>query len=539
MTRWTLLGVLAIASVVAGPGAGAQGVVQQGDLAPKAANGIAPPPKPIPATLTLPEDRLEYNWLTASWTRYRTVRAGQTVTVVITNINRLCYNFTFADRQIAAKEETAAFLTLLNANETALQALAKELYEPKAAPAPDGKKADGKTPAAPAAVHGALFNAPKANPLDDPRFDEAKKILGEAESYARSAFAALGTAGTILKAQIAAGEAARKSLAAFYDGACPGGDIRGVTNAGALWAAATPGIDAFVSGIGAAIAQAEKSIASSRDEAKIADARLVELRRRSGEPDIRDFLAFPVVLDRLRGVVTQLEGYAIVADKQTEPIKPLRQDAGVLGAALKAIPTQLSATTYVKMIPVWPESESLNIITTASGKSDISNVKSSKIEDVQDIPTYRRNRAFMSAGFMFSSLEEHDFQRANLIGSDGKPYSTFVDKKSNRNMAFSPTILTHMTLGDYRGVGFAGSAGLGARTVGGRLSPDFVLGGSTMIRDLAVLTLAWHRGRIERLLIGDAGTIRKSAVDSSVTREGAVGETWGDALALIFSVRVN
>jgi hypothetical protein len=178
------------------------------------------------------------------------------------------------------------------------------------------------------------------------------------------------------------------------------------------------------------------------------------------------------------------------------------------------------------------------IKTVATGWDDIESVKGVTFEDVFTIPVHRQHRMFTTAGAMFSSLEEHAYDRASLPKTDTTTYSTFIDRKPNSRMAFSPTIMQSMTIGTAGGFDFAGTLGVGVRSVNDKLSPDLLFGPSISLGDQVVLTGAWHRGRVETLLLGSADSIRKTQVATSITRQTAVGEKWRDAWAIIVSFKL-
>ncbi len=186
--------------------------------------------------------------------------------------------------------------------------------------------------------------------------------------------------------------------------------------------------------------------------------------------------------------------------------------------------------------------DSILIVIRAKGKPDVASMKGVVLTDPLSIPVRRTHRTFMSAGFLMSSLDEHRFVRANrsagVAASPDSTFSTLVDTRNSGSTAFAPGVLINTTLGQVTGVDFSLSAGVAARSVNNRVSPDYLLGLSLSIQDRVVITPALHFGRVEKLLLGDPDTVMGAPVPQSVTVDTAVGEKWITALGLVISYRL-
>jgi hypothetical protein len=141
-----------------------------------------------------------------------------------------------------------------------------------------------------------------------------------------------------------------------------------------------------------------------------------------------------------------------------------------------------------------------------------------------------------------SAIDDHDFARATLPRFSGDTsvvkdsvYSTYVDRGRSPRFAVAPLIQAHVSAYDFSNVSTYISGGVGARSVNGKLLPEFLAGASLGVLDKVLITVGWHWARTERLLLGDVNEVSKLPVPSTVTDDSAVGVKWDHKIAFALS----
>ena len=352
------------------------------------------------------------------------------------------------------------------------------------------------------------------------------------------AAAAYGEAQTSLVAGAKVRKGAKEAIEKLYQSACGSANKRGpgAKELDRIWNAAKPALDQF----GQLDLKSPADILTrAENEATLANSGLerffkfdlpgfVSYRARE---DVKKFTPSMTLL--VKSLPTS------IAEARSTSLSPLLTDQKVVLAALEGIPTALGKTEWQQSIGIDDDTDRLTVSIRASGKENVPPVKGSVIEDRLSVSVTRLNRFVLSAGIMLSSLDEHDFQRTILQDTTGSIYSTFVDRRANTHIAFAPGIMASLVFAEWHGIGLHVTSGVAARSVNNRVSPDFVVGGGASLADKLFLTLAYHMGRTERLLLGPADSVAGRPVPDEITRDAAVGEQWQGAFAVTFSYRLN
>ena len=428
--------------------------------------------------------------------------------VVVEGLNTVCYDFEITEKQVAATEKTGDFLALIGAGDLSKLVTSAEPPTPKAQLAP-----------------GAPLPTPPAADFD--------RIVGHIETAATE----LLKATPVVNAARQLRNSAKKSLESFYTSACPGGADRGPADLPDRWTQAYVPIKKFLDDSPALATTASDALTNARTRLTSATADLALFRQQAASD-----AAYKKYLEDNRVRFTNQERLAEAYSRETiafsAAVDSIRADVKSLGGVDDGMKKTLAQRSRTRSIYVRDDTESIDVTVAASGKAGIATVKDAKISDAFTVPAFRRLRAFLTAGFLFSSLDEHSYQRETLVDTLGNAYSTFVDLKQNDRVAFAPAILTHMTFARAGVFDFAVTGGIAARSVKDRISPDFLVGVSSGLRDRVVLTAAYHMGRVEKLLIGDPEEVRKAGVPDTITRNGAVGDPWRGAFAVTLSYRL-
>lgn len=168
-------------------------------------------------------------------------------------------------------------------------------------------------------------------------------------------------------------------------------------------------------------------------------------------------------------------------------------------------------------------------------------------EQKTSLPIRRGMRVFLSAGFLASTADSHDYERTNRPCPQGADfqcdgiYSTYANRGPGRAFAFSPVLQVNVAFRDVLGSGASlhTSAGVAARSVNGAVSPEFILGAGTGLLDRFLVTAGLHLARDERLLLGDPGEVEKRPVSDKITPSDAIAVTWRPAFVTTVTLRLT
>lgn len=472
-----------------------------------ASNDLAPKPA---------QQQVVYDWREASLKSSDQLTAGNRVRFSIVSLNPVCYEYTTSIRQVAAESNTKPFTDLLGPKLTTT-----ETPEP---PEP-----------ATAATTPQTFPAPAS-----PRTGARSIQTNEAVAHFKRIVDLVALTNSELKrverdmnAQVERRNGASKALEVFYNIACPRGG-RGPSNIAALWTSAASAIDTFLNkadSVNAALA-ALKLVTNTRAKAA---AELAAFHARKEEAGYAAWLKASNNASQLDTFGSAIQKYELTIGLLGETGAAIKASTATLKDAKTDVEAHSGPVTRHRSDFVKKNSETFQATISATGRPTVPTVKGQSFADTITLDVHRRNRIFTTAGFVLSNLEEHHYRRGNVPSGDSS-LSTFIDARENDRIAFSPSVFAHVTLGERGGIALAATAGIGARSVSARIAPDFLMGASLTVSDAAVLTVGLHRGRIETLLIPD--DLKGKAVAASVTTEDAVGEKWGNAFAVAFSLKL-
>jgi len=456
----------------------------------------------------------QFNWRTQSLDSIQRVNAGTTVMVRIVGVSLLCYDYVVTINQNRVTEQTLDLARLMGGLTTAGDLLGTA-----------GAREDPVVP------------QPK---------NEAQKLAADLLQAAVESSAAgrgqLQTATALVAAMAAARKAAQDAMEAYYKAACVG---RGgpAEEVGKAREAAEQAGNQFID-----LLADTKPVETALDHAKRhvdEVARALRRIRESKDPGFVEYRAVDGVAVALSGLEDFVELNAPKVEARRKDVEALKKDRVAVQAAVEVARKNPVDQAIARTVSLYDNTESVDVTIAATGKESMPLTKGVKHEDKFSFQVHRRNRFFLSGGVLISRLDEHRFDRVNVVDTtlaDGA-YSTFVDKRGSSSLAFAPTILGNLTLGELRiGEGVLDlmlSSGAAIREVAGRTAPDFVAGLSAGVGDRVVVSVAWHIGRVEQLLIGDPATIKEQPVPESITRDAAVGEKWGHSIGVIFSYRIR
>lgn len=480
------------------------------------------------AALVLPKFALaqqgvtvEYSWRSQSLVKSPPLRSGQRVTLVIRDLNRVCFDYETTIAQQQASSSAAAFIPYL----TGTGALQQEATKPAK---PDESE---KSPSSP---RGAPAAAGTTRTLSSVKIDVLKVDSSMAASE------------TLLKAGRAVVEGLRlsekRAIAAhdtFVATACPGGVARGPKDLEAEWAKQKTEVDGFIDAVKVGQDGATKQLKDAGKSIELAKALLTvfELRLDS-DATYRAWRRKPASELWLRGARAFLETANADLKQLGEALTTIVANKGLLATASPKLATAVRPDSVVRIVSLKRDTDQLNVTIKATGKSDVTRAKGTTIEDKLELPVTVAHRFSLSAGMLFTFLPESEYQRTSVLDADGKSYSTFLDTKGNRVFAFAPAVLSTVSLYDWHHASVAFSGGVAVRTVGEKTTPEYLLGPTVSVRDQVFLTVGLHVGRVERLLIGEPESVRKLPVPDEITRAGAVGSNWKSAWSFVLSYRV-
>jgi len=192
--------------------------------------------------------------------------------------------------------------------------------------------------------------------------------------------------------------------------------------------------------------------------------------------------------------------------------------------------------------------ESAEITLRATERKPAAGKTAATWEQKGSLPVRRGMRVFLSAGFLASTAQSHDYERTNRPCPTSADfacdtiYSTYANRgPGRRGFAFSPVLQVNVAFRDVLGAGasFHTSAGVAARSVNGTISPEFILGAGTGLLDQFLVTAGLHIARDERLLLGPPNEVESRPVSDKITPTDAVALTWRPAFVLTTTLRLN
>jgi hypothetical protein len=425
-----------------------------------------------------------YDWQYQDFEPGERAKSGELVRLKVTGLNLLCYDYQITVNQFSSPKTEINVLGQL-----------RTLAGPEVAK-PDTTQLEE-------AVEGeeGVVEVERVNPIEEVR--DVQRGLSELSEKS---------------------EAAKRALRAFTVAVC--GPRPGFTRAEKLkfWAATKDTLDAFTGSAGL-LAQSQRQL-----EDALAELDRLEEQATRLKPQVR------ARLRAARRSARSLSGTTIPA---------LQKDVQSIRELAPLVAAQLADEPVSRYVLLTQDTDSLRLAVVATGKTGIPEVTEKTVTDPPiSISVTSRFRVFLSAGVLFSSLDEHDFERVNLpvveidTTQADSTYSTIIDKERNTEFAFAPAFLANISLGDWEGVSVLGSLGLAGRSVNGTLSPDFLAGGSVGVFDRALLTIAWHLGRVEQLLLDDPESVSERPVPTSIVLDTVVSERWRSGAALVLSFRL-
>lgn len=485
------------------------------------------------------------------------LRAGQQIRIRIEDLAPLCYSYTIKINQVPWLEQASFSVAGILQGDVDLP---KELTiggksadtvaaaNAKAAVSATGSAVDRiRGDAAANSPYHTLFQKGKKTLAPGTFGNVLQRLVGVDRKISES-IAAFGAARAATEKLLKARAAATKAIAAFVKGACQQGE-RGSLHGEATssWTSSLEVINAFAES--ADFSTMSTSLERSIELAAAADSLL-------GCVLAEDDLAFRLYLESKDGALT-IQRYLMLLSQLRSQVKSqlsdvvttLKKDRAATQAAVKSL-NELAA-----MPDHWEQprflvatTDKIEVSITATGRTLPNDVTPPTTTETYSAPVRRRARVSNSVGVAFTTLAGLDYARVNLprfrAGGDSmaikdSTYSTFVDRDGSRGVAAAPFLLTHVTLFDVHEYSFALSGGVGARSVHGQSGPEYLMGLSTSVGEQVFITLAWHRGRRERLLLGDPATVSRRAVPTSITDDSAIGIGWASAFAAVISWKIG
>jgi hypothetical protein len=457
-------------------------------------------------------DTVHYNWTTNDLVALPRVASGSTLLLRITGLNQFCYDYQVTINQVESAHNLPDILKFLSGG---LDSAAVPAVPP------------GDT---------------KSDPLAElvSTSSEAEQRLAAAESAQNKAHEAMTSAVKALNAIVAAATRVKERVAAFEKAACPGGGSRGpaagisqslsdLTTAVKALVTLLPGRSRADSLLTAAAMHLEDARLDERLVGRAGDARSVAFRNVNSSRISNLDKGLDALEDELKKT----------REGTLQQVKNI--DASAITTALAHDSTAMAQDSIQRVLVVNDNTDSILVAIKATGKESISSVKGAVIDGGFTVPVRRRHRMFLSAGFMFSTLDEHSYRRSNRLvpGQPDSTFSTFIDRSNNRNTAFAPIFLVNMTLGRWLGTDLVVSGGVARRKVADDLGPDFLAGLSFGVSDKLVVSVLGGMGRVERLLLGDPRSVKKRPVPAAIEFESAVGRQWKGQLAVAVSYRTR
>jgi hypothetical protein len=462
---------------------------------------------------------VEQRWPTWETAKTQRIYGGNMVAVNVSGINKLCYRYDHGAEQVNTTDAN------INPNDF-LKVVPK--------PSPDSSKETTTTDSA-------------ENPFTRSNLGEYNFLSqGEITAAVNTADNLLAqyTASTELAVAKQARERAAAGVALFKSTACKDAS-QGVT--------ARSLQDSWDAGAGTAIAgfvrMVEKgppsklSIADFQSQAaEIITADTRARNRAQQEAAVRAEVAKFVTKGRTERQKTEVEWQRLIsaADSFTH--------------AQQVIRSRLLDTTLTEQVMIGLRTDSLRFIV----KAEPFDTPFPTRVDTLRLPVRRYLREFLSTGIMFSSLDTHDYQsvnrliRVNVVDSAGNPtegangeavmkdtmVSVFADQKGSGSVTFAPALIANLAITPLEFVDIGLAAGVAARSVGGDLGPEYLLGLTLVFASRFTVNPMWHWGRVEELSPNIAAFQQDRGVPDTIKRDSAVRIRTRDKLAVVFAIRL-
>jgi hypothetical protein len=474
-----------------------------------------------------------YDWRTRELAMGSKLRAGKDAWLLVIGVNFACYSYrTDQKQQLAADTSDKSFIELLTGavpktsgmNEPAADV---KLKEPKSG-------ADAKN-----FLHNFNLLMPSTERFDDPSDtkEELARALKVAQELRRRTLA-LGlraNAAASRTAQRASSyERATKLLKGYADVECATNGGRGAP------AAAVAGVRA------AAIETAKGTITEIADHGLMTEldsvaASAAALRIDLATTQLDDRRTAFLYEKELKSFERATDAIVARADTNRTAIRALGTEAANLQVAV-AMLTAGQRDEFEVFIPVEREAERVTITLDAEGAGGRDAVKGKTHKDEITLPVDRRHRFFVTTGVLFSGLKDHRYELTNryrTVGDSVQTYRTFIDRDGSSQVAFAPVVLGNVTLGAIKEGDVALTLGLASRADDGKLTTDYLVGGSYSLFDRWSLTLGYHMGRVQKLAIGDPDEVAKGPVPEPITPNDAIVRRWRGALGASLSLRIR
>lgn len=446
--------------------------------------------------------RYRYDWHTRSGVEVEGARRGKTLSFEVVRLNSLCYDYSITSEQVRATVRTSPWFSLLGDGDPSglLQTLLRG--DSVRRPLED---MGGQDPPADEATAG------------DTERIRARREIERARDSLRVARGAL----TLLARRQ---DSAVEIVEGAYDRACRAG-------------VPSETVERWWDDHGAVLRALDEEGAS--------------LLERAG----RTRGAASILLDGARGLTGEgmpdVDSLYRLAQDEAEKIEAaadlLATERRRTLAARDGIKAALGVTRRVVSIPVGRNTQRIRVMIRAEGKDSLPDgfsVRSQEETVVVDVE--RRSRFFLSSGFMISTLRAADFERTTLpvpqprdtlmFPGDSETFSTFVNRSDGSEVAVAPVLMSTVALFWDDPIALGLSAGLAPRTVDNATGLDFLFGVTGIFGDLLTTTVAFHQGRVERLILGDPAEVASRPVPADVTDDSAVGVEWEQAVAFMVGI---
>jgi hypothetical protein len=243
-------------------------------------------------------------------------------------------------------------------------------------------------------------------------------------------------------------------------------------------------------------------------------------------------------------VATQVAAVTAEADSLAAKLATVLRDLYLAQGALAAAEGQQQFHTQV-FLPAGTSAVDLTVRATELRPGD--GKTAATVEQKASISVRKGMRVFLSVGYLASTANTHDYERANRPCPQGATfecesiYSTYVNRSPGGGFAFSPVLQVNVAFRDVlrSGASFHTSAGVAARSVNGTVSPEFILGAGTGLLDRLLLTAGVHLARDEKLLLGSPAEVERAPVSDKVTPSDAISEIWRVGVVATVTVRLN
>jgi len=481
------------------------------------------------------KDQVKINWKTKEVRQGRILRGNSQGSLLLERVNHVCYAVTTSVNQIAAPAEQTAKLAEL---------LSKMTPMPGAIDAPKAPKdttiQKSETPAKPPTAKDTIA---------DP-YKEVRSRLRHVADRMDSVEHLLETSEKQLAAVTGLQRAAKAALTEFYAIACPSG------KRGAEFDVMKTAFDSKSVEFRPYI-ESTNSLAEAKRTLEMSAAALDSVSRDfadligSADPTIHAYVnaedtpTIPGGAALRRAIKARLTAATATLNQHRKEVNDaLVADRSAFTEQIDTIRSQLNEPDWERFTPYIKDGvDGLEITVTSTGRSGIPGIAGSSLADKYEIPVVRRARVMNGIGILLTTIPERDYERVTRPRFAGdtnivkdSTYSTY-ELRAGGTAAVAPLVQTGVSVYDLDDGTLYLSGGIAMRSVNNNVLPEYIVGVAGGVLDKLLLTVGWHWGRRERLLLGEPSEVRRRPVPAGITDGSAVGTEWKNGFAAAISWR--